>query len=419
MNTRVVAFGALALAAGCDPLLGGRCADGWTPSPGACDAGADLDAADAVARDVTPDVDVVLDAADATERDVTPDVDVVLDAGPTDLGPTDVPSMDVLDGGSGDGGPGDGGSGDGGSGDGGGRVDTGCTPPEVLCGAACVDPASDNANCGRCGNACAAGEVCAGGMCNAFCGPPLLLCDGACIDPMTDPANCGGCGVVCSTGICNGGRCRDARAGHLVLIGHDYQTTRLDQNRVVGNAVFLSAAPTPRVANFIAWARTPSVLNVREAIRQVAGARSFTERTITSPSELPSAFSVDQTDVVLVQHQATTTDAALEALGLRVAGPAVGFMRAGGVVIVLDGESTHRGTWPLARATGLVDVVGHIAATGEAAELVDAADAVAIGLPVAYRAERGSVVFTGTDGTGVVLRSGALPLVLHRVVFGL
>lgn len=415
MRAKTAAAVAIALSAGCDPLLGGRCAEGWIPSPGACDAGSAVDVTTDLGADVVTDAG--LDAGDG--RDATPDVDVVSDLGPADVSPTDVSPTDVsptdvaLDASPTDGSPLDVG------GDVGGRVDTGCTPPEVLCGGSCVDPASDNANCGRCGLACPAGQVCAGGTCNAVCGPPLLLCDGACIDPRNDPVNCGGCGVVCSTGICNGGRCRDARAGHLVLIGHDYQTTRVDQNRVVGNAVFLTAAATPRVANFIAWARAPSVLNVREAIRQVAGARSFTERTITSPSELPTAFSVDAFDVVLVQHQAATNDATLDALALRAAGPAVGFMRAGGVVIVLDGESTHRGTWPIASATGLLDVVGHITATGEAAELVDAADAVAIGLPVAYRAERGTVVFTGTDGAGVVLRAGALPLALHRVVFGL
>ena len=88
-------------------------------------------------------------------------------------------------------------------------------------------------------------------------------------------------------------------------------------------------------------------------------------------------------------------------------------------MVVLDGEGSSPGTWPLAEATGLLTVTGHVAVTGEAAEVVGGADAVAIGLPVAYRAERGSVTFLGTDGTGVVIRAGMLPLVLHRVVFGL
>lgn len=38
-------------------------------------------------------------------------------------------------------------------------------PPERLCGARCVDTSSDVAHCGRCGNACAAGETCRDGSC--------------------------------------------------------------------------------------------------------------------------------------------------------------------------------------------------------------------------------------------------------------
>ena len=58
-----------------------------------------------------------------------------------------------------------------------------------------------------------------------------------------------------------------------------------------------------------------------------------------------------------------------------------------------------------------------IAPFGEA-EVVSGTDALAVGLPLAYRAERGSVTFLGTDGAGAVIRVGELPLVLHRVVFG-
>lgn len=203
-----------------------------------------------------------------------------------------------------------------------------------------------------------------------------------------------------------------------MLIGHDYQTTRPDQNRVVGNAVFLSAAAAPRVATYTVGALPASVANVRDAVRQVAGLRAWRETVVASPDELPPVFSIDSTDVVLIHHQPSATDAAISALAVRIAGPAVGFLRAGGVVVVLDGEGSSRGTWPLAGATGLLTVTGHRVVTGSAAEVVSGADAVAIGLPVAYRAERGSVTFLGTDGAGEVIRVGQSPLVLHRVVFG-
>jgi hypothetical protein len=388
---------ALAALVGCDPLLGGRCAEGWVPSPGACDAGDDRpdagdDRPDAGAD--RPDAETI-DAPDAAATDGGPRDGSVLDGGPTDASPTDASPTDAA------------------------VTDGGCTPPQTRCAGACVDTASSQSHCGACGRACAAGQFCASGVCSARCSPPLLLCDGVCLDPLTDPLNCGGCGVVCSSGICNGGRCRDARAGHLVLIGHDYETTRPDQDRVVGNAVFLGAASAPRVAICTLGARPSSVSNVREAIRRVAGLRAWREMVLPAPDQLASAFSVDATDIVVIHHQPDATAAAVEALAVRIAGPAVGFVRAGGVVVVLDGEGSSPGTWPLAEATGLLTVTGHVAVTGEAAEVVGGADAVAIGLPVAYRAERGSVTFLGTDGTGVVIRAGMLPLVLHRVVFGL
>jgi hypothetical protein len=391
---------------GCDPVLGGRCADGWMPPSGACDAAAgdvgdpvtspphdapDAATADAAVIDV-PSVDIP--SVDIPSIDI-PSIDIpVVDVPFIDIPSVDVPASD---------GPPD---------------DAVCTPPQTRCGGVCVDKSSSRENCGACGRSCAAAEVCAAGVCRTTCPAPLVLCDGVCLDPRADPFNCGGCGVVCTTGICSGGRCRDARAGHLVLIGHDYQTTRADQNRVIGNAVFLSGAGAPRVATSILGAPPASVATVREAVRQVAGPRSWREAVVTTPEALAAAFAIDVTDVVIVHHQAAVTEASVDALAVRIAGPAVGFLRAGGVVVVLDGEGPSRGTWPLAEGTGLLPVTGHAAVTFGEAEVVSGTDALAVGLPLAYRAERGSVGFLGAPAGATVVRVGALPVVLHRVVSG-
>ena len=54
----------------------------------------------------------------------------------------------------------------GGGGSGGSSGDTGsggCTGDNVECSGACVDPQTDNANCGKCGHACAGTMMCSGG----------------------------------------------------------------------------------------------------------------------------------------------------------------------------------------------------------------------------------------------------------------
>jgi hypothetical protein len=89
--------------------------------------------------------------------------------------------------------------------------------PVATGGTVCDDLSSDHANCGACGNACAATQYCNGGACTAF---PQMNCGAgatACLDPsgqkpmctmlMSDPRNCGACGNVCASGSCNQGQC--------------------------------------------------------------------------------------------------------------------------------------------------------------------------------------------------------------------
>lgn len=112
-----------------------------------------------------------------------------------------------------------------------------CPESEGLmqCGDQCVNIRVDSNNCGECGNACAAGEVCRGGSCvdspcqrdcndnnpctNDFCvrgqcvNEPKVCADGTCcpgsgcVDLSNDPNNCGECGKICTTGSCIGGKC--------------------------------------------------------------------------------------------------------------------------------------------------------------------------------------------------------------------
>ncbi|MEM9073495.1 MAG: MXAN_6577-like cysteine-rich protein [Myxococcota bacterium] len=83
-----------------------------------------------------------------------------------------------------------------------------CGTGTTDCGGSCVDTDIDPANCGGCGTACAAGEVCSAGVCGLSCGGGATECDGMCVDTDVDPANCGGCGTACADGeVCSAGTC--------------------------------------------------------------------------------------------------------------------------------------------------------------------------------------------------------------------
>src|SRR6185312_2618530 len=83
-----------------------------------------------------------------------------------------------------------------------------CTAGEIVCSGACANLSQDNLNCGGCGIACAAGEVCSQGKCSTTCGGGTTQCGDKCVDEMVDPNNCGACGAYCGVGSqCSQGKC--------------------------------------------------------------------------------------------------------------------------------------------------------------------------------------------------------------------
>jgi hypothetical protein len=109
-------------------------------------------------------------------------------------------------------------------------ADTTACPGDLLhCGASCVDSRFDPANCGACGHACAAGEVCSDGACGLTCVGGSTLCGSRCVDTGSDNANCGACGTVCDAGrACVAGTCALSCASPLVACGATCADTRFD-----------------------------------------------------------------------------------------------------------------------------------------------------------------------------------------------
>jgi hypothetical protein len=88
-----------------------------------------------------------------------------------------------------------------------------CPSAAIGCNGACVDPATDAANCGSCGIVCGTNEVCSGGSCSceapkALCGTQCNLRACPCVDLQTDASNCGTCGHSCASHVCSGGVCQ-------------------------------------------------------------------------------------------------------------------------------------------------------------------------------------------------------------------
>jgi hypothetical protein len=84
-----------------------------------------------------------------------------------------------------------------------------------LCGAACQDLKNDDANCGKCGNACPSGQLCVSSACTS-CAAPSKMCGTTCTDVTSDSNNCGACGTACPTGqSCNAGKCAACPTGKL------------------------------------------------------------------------------------------------------------------------------------------------------------------------------------------------------------
>ena len=84
----------------------------------------------------------------------------------------------------------------------------GCTMGTTKCGNECVDTKSDDRNCGMCGTKCGTNKVCSMGACADDCAMGTSKCGNSCVNQQTDRTNCGGCGTTCKDGeICSAGKC--------------------------------------------------------------------------------------------------------------------------------------------------------------------------------------------------------------------
>lgn len=88
-----------------------------------------------------------------------------------------------------------------------------CQAGSSPCGDRCSDLKTNAQDCGTCGKACGANQICSNGSCqSSTCASGQTLCDvygtRSCIDLKSDARNCGLCGAICNDGMsCKAGNC--------------------------------------------------------------------------------------------------------------------------------------------------------------------------------------------------------------------
>ncbi|MBI2388821.1 MAG: hypothetical protein HYV09_04310 [Deltaproteobacteria bacterium] len=421
------------LAVGCgQAVVDGACADGYEPCDGACrpagtcsllapDGGGD------VTLDGTPDGvtdgggDGELDSADGDLDALVDDArDALVDDARDALadGASDALAdaatdgdLDALADGAG--------AGDA-TGD---AVGDGCPPP----------PYTSTSHCGACGVVCSgATPMCKKALdgsygCGPVCDVPTTLCGTTCTDLEVDPVNCGGCGKTCPTGLCNGGKCRGARAGHVVIIGHDYvgAAPSLAVGRVVVNAVFLPPKNPVRVLAYEQYADAAAISSVKAILDAGAlgSGRTYVKTTSTTLVDFRDRLRIDDYDVALIFDQPSAPAGALDTVGADMKLSLDSFSRVGGVVVVLDGGGGVGQMPSYLTSAALLATTGQTTVTGKALDVVAPGDAVGVGVLTPYSAPSRSVSLTTTEPpsssliTVVSEPTSSKPVVLHRVVF--
>ncbi len=226
------------------------------------------------------------------------------------------------------------------------------------------------------------------------CAAPTIKCDGACIDVSSDPDNCGACNRVCASAICQAGHCLGELSGHIVAIGHDYQSQHAAMRLVLGNSVALGAHQDLGIARWSGTSSTASTTGTTAAITLSLSAMGRPWHPVTLPAT-PSSTALADADVLVIEAQ-TGDGAAARASAVPWAQPIDSFLQRGGVVVVLEGASGV--SYQFAEGAGLYTIAAPVTSTGLVALVSDGSDAIVQQVVSPYLAEQTSVVFPGVVG---------------------
>jgi hypothetical protein len=275
------------------------------------------------------------------------------------------------------------------------------------------DGASQAAEAGETGD----GEAGSEGHCG-----PLVECGGICVDVTQDPSNCGACSNSCYSGICGSSACVGAASGVVVLVGHNFVAYSPAQAHLLLNALLLARGASVPVLTYERYSSAATIASIRaiasSAATQIGRSVVLTE---TSADSDVTGIQVGQYGVLLVLDQPSAPSGALATLGQTWAPALQAYLQAGGVVVLLDGDTGVAEMPALSSSAGLLSVSAHQpVATLAPLDVVAQTDAVAVGVGTTYAAGFTTASFTTESNGGnvvyVVMTPGdVLPVVVHKV----
>jgi hypothetical protein len=208
-------------------------------------------------------------------------------------------------------------------------------------------------------------------------------------------------------------------------VGHDYQTAPQQgsaQARVIVNAMLLPLSNPVRVMSFEHYSDATAVSNVKTIVQNAAKqlGRQISFTAIVSDNQVTQQLDITSYDVLFVPDQGNAQQGTMSTLGSswKQSGAIDSFVKAGGVVVALDGAAGTGEMPDFFTQSGLLSVSSHKALKSPSLIVVAPNDAIGSGVVSPYVPTNGTVSMqTEANGGNVtwVVKNGNDPVVVHKV----